>query len=186
MRDFIHQQLQCAFPSDERHANWCIPPEAGQFLAWLAYTHQAKTVLELGTSIGYSGLWLLSGMMPDGHLHTLDVSEARQQQAMAHFTAAGVSMQVTLHTGEARDVLPKLDLPPLDMVFIDAHKADYGWYVTQVTPWLRPGGLIVADNTTSHAAKMVNFFEVVRTLGWPYVPLATLGSGLWVVTKPYD
>jgi predicted O-methyltransferase YrrM len=189
MRDLIHQQLQQAFSTEQRRLNWCIPPETGQFLAWLVTTQQAKTVLELGTSIGYSGLWLLRGMcqpngLVNGHLHTLDVSEQRQQQAMANFTAAHVNPHVTLHTGEARDLLPTLALPSLDMVFMDAHKADYGWYVTQVTKHLRPGGVIVADNTTSHAGKLSAFFDTIQQLGWPHADLATLGAGLWVVTKP--
>ena len=181
----IQQQL-AGFDAAHLTSNWCVPQETGQFLAWLANTLQARQVLEIGTSIGYSGLWLLGGMGPDGHLHTLDVSPERQQQAMARFNSAKAGAQVSLYTGEARELLPGLTLPLLDMVFIDAHKADYGWYLTLVAPWLRPGGVVVADNTTSHGHAMGSFFDTVRQWGWPHAPMAGLGSGLWVVTKPLE
>jgi predicted O-methyltransferase YrrM len=178
------QQELAGFHTPYRDANWCVPPETGQFLAWLAYTMAARQVLEIGTSIGYSGLWLLGAMGAAGHLHTLDVSPERQQQAMASFQAAGVAPQVTLYTGEAREQLPMLTLTGLDMVFIDAHKADYGWYLAQISPRLRPGGVVVADNTTSHGKAMGTFFEAVQQSGWPCVTLPRLGSGLWIITKP--
>jgi caffeoyl-CoA O-methyltransferase len=190
------------FSEENLAANWCITPATGQWLAWLCYTLQADTILEIGTSIGYSGLWMLSALSqrPKGHLHTLDVNPERQQQALANFTTAGMAQRVTLHTGEAKTVLPailplinattglshELDLTGLDLIFLDAHKADYGWYVEQVAPWLKPGGVIVADNTTSHGHAMDSFFTTIKTLGWPCAELATLGSGLWMATKPHQ
>jgi predicted O-methyltransferase YrrM len=165
-------------------ANWCVPPETGHFLAWLATTLQAKTVLEVGTSIGYSGLWWLSALVhqPAGHLHTLDVDPTRQQQAFAHFQAAGVADRVTCHTGEALTVLETLTLPPVDIVFLDARKGDYDRYFAHARRLLRPGGVVVADNTTSHAQAMTAFFDSVKASGCPYTCLDTLGSGLWLVT----
>jgi caffeoyl-CoA O-methyltransferase len=196
----IDSQLQ-ALSAEERQANWCIPPETGQVLAWALKTIQAATVLELGTSVGYSGLWIVQALLAQTQhppmLHTLDVHALRQQQAMAQFTAAGVANYVTCHTGEARNVLPSVlgmfnspqsktpHAPVLDAVFLDAHKPDYAWYFEQCALVLRPGGLVLADNTTSHGHKMAGFFEAVAQTGWPHVNLPHVGTGLWIVTKPH-
>ena len=131
----------------------CMPvmPGAGAALRLLAAAANAKAVVEVGTGAGVSGLWLLSGMPPDGILTTIDVEAEHQRAAKQAYAAAGVPPQRTrVITGRALDVLPRLTDAAYDMVVIDGDKTEYPQYVEQALRLLRSGGVLALDNMLWH------------------------------------
>lgn len=127
----------------------CVPvaPGTGAALRLLAGALRARTVVEIGTGAGVSGLWLLSGMAPDGVLTTIDIEAAHQRAARDAFAAAGIAPQRTrCICGDALDVLPRLTDAAYDMVVIDGDKRQYAQYVEQAIRILRPGGVLALDN----------------------------------------
>jgi predicted O-methyltransferase YrrM len=131
----------------------CVPvmPGAGSALRLLAAAVNAKSVVEVGTGAGVSGLWLLSGMPIDGVLTTIDHQPENQRAARQAYAAAGIAPQRTrVIAGRALDVLPRLTDAAYDMVLIDADKAEYPQYVEQALRLLRSGGVLVLDNMLWH------------------------------------
>ena len=131
----------------------CVPvmPAVGAALRLLAAAVNAKAVVEVGTGAGVSGLWLLSGMPPDGILTTIDVEAEHQRAAKQAYAAAGVAPQRTRAiTGRALDVLPRLTDAAYDMVLIDGDKTEYPQYVEQALRLLRSGGVLALDNMLWH------------------------------------
>jgi predicted O-methyltransferase YrrM len=131
------------------HELGCIPigPGGGAALRLLTGTLDARSVVEIGTGAGVSGLWLLSGMRPDGVLTTIDTETEHQRAARENFTAAGFATnRVRMIAGPALEVLPRLSDGGYDLVFCDADKTEYGEYLTAALRLLRPGGVVVFDN----------------------------------------
>ncbi|MGL4305571.1 MAG: O-methyltransferase [Mycobacteriaceae bacterium] len=121
-----------------------ITAAAGAMLGVFARLLDAKTVVEVGTGAGVSGLWLLSGMKPEGVLTTIDSEAEHQRAAKIAFTEAGIgSTRTRLINGRAREVLPRLAEGSYDLVFIDAAPSDQPHYVTEGIRLLRSGGAIV-------------------------------------------
>ncbi|MBJ8343615.1 O-methyltransferase [Antrihabitans sp. YC2-6] len=124
-----------------------IPPSVGALLSMFAQLLAAKTVVEIGTGAGISGLWLLDGMRDDGTLTTIDAEPEHQRAAKEAFRSAGIaSPRTRLINGRALDVLPRLADGAYDLVFVDTTPADHPHYVEQGVRLLRPGGLIVFHN----------------------------------------
>jgi caffeoyl-CoA O-methyltransferase len=129
-----------------------VAPEQGAFMTMLVQLIGARKVVEVGTFTGYSSLALARGMGPDGRLLCLDVSEEWTAIARAHWERAGVADRIELRIGPALDTLR--DLPPVlfDLAFIDADKTNYGAYYDELLPRIRPGGLLLVDNTLWNGA----------------------------------
>ena len=140
----IYATITDVVQKDEWFQN--VPAVDGRMLRVLVESTGAKQVLEIGTSTGISGLWLLLGLhATGGHLTTLELDPHRAAQARAHFKQAGVDSQVTVLEGDAHQLLAQIK-GPLDIVFIDAEKQGYVDYLNKVLPLVRPGGLILAHN----------------------------------------
>lgn len=123
-----------------------VPPEDGQLLRVLVESIGAKHVVEIGTSTGYSGLWILLGLMKTGgRLTTYEIDRGRHERARVNFERAGLAKQAILVLGDAHAEVTRL-AGPIDLVFLDADKDGYLDYLTKLRPLLRPGGLIVAHN----------------------------------------
>ncbi len=124
-----------------------IRPFEGRLLQFLMTTITARTVLEIGTLAGYSGVWLARALPPDGKLFTLEKSSKHAQVARESFKLAGVEKKVVLLEGSALDSLRKLvDQAPFDFIFIDAEKTGYPDYLAWAVENLRPGGMVAAHN----------------------------------------
>ena len=103
-----------------------VPPSVGAILSIFTQMLGAKTVVEIGTGAGISGLWLLDGMRADGVLTTIDTEPEHQRAAREAFRAGGIAPSRTrLINGWALDVLPRLADDTYDLVFIDASPADH-------------------------------------------------------------
>lgn len=126
-----------------------VPQEDGRLLRLLAESIGAKHVVELGTSTGYSGLWLLLALArTGGRLTTFEVDRGRHQTARSNFERAGLLALATLVLGDAHVEAAKLK-DPIDLLLLDADKEGYLDYLRRVGPLVRPGGLIVAHNMAS-------------------------------------
>lgn len=123
-----------------------VPVQDGKALRLLTEAADAKNVVEIGTSTGFSGLWLcLALQRTAGHLTTFEIDHSRAAMAREHFKKAGVEKMVTVVEGDAHEEVTKLKTP-IDVAFIDADKAGYVDYLNNVLPLVRPGGLILAHN----------------------------------------
>ncbi len=127
----------------------CVPvgAGAGTFLRFLAAGIRAKAVVEVGTGAGVSGLHLLSGMVREGILTSIDIEAENHRAAKLAFAEAGILPGRTrLINGRGLEVLPRLTDGAYDLVHIDAAKTEYPQYLTEAVRLLRPGGVVVIDN----------------------------------------
>jgi predicted O-methyltransferase YrrM len=128
-----------------------IGPGGGAVLRFLAASVRARSVVEIGTGAGVSGIWLLRGMVPEGVLTTIDVEAEHQRAAKETFAEAGIAPNRTrVITGRALDVLPRLTDGAYDVVFCDAAKGEYADYLGEAMRLLRPGGVVAFDNALWH------------------------------------
>jgi predicted O-methyltransferase YrrM len=134
-----------------------ITPDVGQFLLTLALAIGARRIVEVGTSAGYSTLWLaLAARRTGGRVTTFEIDPAKVTLAATTFSEAGVSDLVDLRAEDAVVGLGTFG-GTADLVFIDAEKQDYERYLDLTVVALRPGGLLIADNLTSHASDLAGF-----------------------------
>jgi len=123
-----------------------VPVSDGRLLRLLTEAVNAKTVVEIGTSTGYSGLWFCLALeKTGGKLTTFEYDRGRAATARRHFEQAGVASIATVIEGDAHEKIKALR-GPIDVVFIDADKDGYGDYLNTLLPLVRPGGLIFAHN----------------------------------------
>lgn len=122
----------------------------GRMLLVLARLVNARTIVEVGTLAGYSGIWLARGLGEGGRLVTVEAAPAHADFAERSFAEAGVADRVTVVRGTGLEALPRLadELGEggADLVFLDAVKTEYPAYLPHAKRLLRPGGLLVADN----------------------------------------
>jgi predicted O-methyltransferase YrrM len=124
-----------------------VDPATGAVLRFLATAIGARSVVEIGTGCGSSGIWLLRGMRPGGVLTSVDTEPEYHRLARKAFTQAGFAAnQARLIIGRASDVLPRLSDGAYDMVFCDADTASYPDYLSAGHRLLRHGGVIVFDD----------------------------------------
>ncbi len=125
-----------------------VSPFDGKHLEVLAAASQSRRAIEIGTLGGYSGICLLRGMGPSGHLHTFELDAHHAEVAHENFVAAGLESQVTIHVGPALENLEKISQDgPFDLVFIDADKVNYPNYLKWSIDRLKTGGMVIGDNT---------------------------------------
>ena len=128
-----------------------IDPSRGRFLELLAKMTKPNRVLEIGPGGGYSSLWFLKGM---GRTSRLEVVEHNPHVAVEFrktMRRAGFARRVTIHLGPALHILPRLK-GHFDIVFIDADKDEYPWYLKQAMRLTRVGSIILADNLLWHGS----------------------------------
>jgi caffeoyl-CoA O-methyltransferase len=117
----------------------------GRFLSLISRMMKPRLILEIGTYTGYSALCLAEGLQEGGMLHTFDINEELETMANSYFQKAGKEKQITMHIGNALELIPALN-GEFDIVFIDADKENYVNYYHLVFNRVRNGGLIIADN----------------------------------------
>ena len=122
-----------------------IDAEVGALLRVLASAAGASRILEIGTAIGYSGIWLATALPPDGMLITMEVDEGRAEEARRNFSRAGLASRVTVIVGDAQLKIAKVS-GPFDLIFLDTDKQLYVPLLDRLVSLLRPGGVLVADN----------------------------------------
>lgn len=133
------------------NANWQIAPEQGQFMALLVRIAGARRVLEIGTYTGYSALCMAAALPEDGELLSLDISTEYTDIARRYWQEAGLGARIALRLAPALESLQALEREGqggrFDLVFVDADKTGYPAYLEHALRLLRPGGLVLFDNT---------------------------------------
>ena len=117
----------------------------GSILQFISSIKQPKYILEIGTYTGYSALCLAQGLQENGHLHTIEINEELKDFASKYFKKSKLNEKITLHIGNALDVVPKIDIL-FDIIFIDADKKNYCTYYDLAIKKLNKGGLLLIDN----------------------------------------
>lgn len=147
------ESQQLAAARERGHELGCTPigPAGGATLRLLAVATGARSVIEVGTGAGVSGLYLLEGMAKDGQLVSIDIESEHQRAAREAFTEAGIAPnRYRLINGSAADVLPRMRENAYDLVFVDADKGTYSVYYEQAIRMLRRGGVVAFDNALWH------------------------------------
>jgi predicted O-methyltransferase YrrM len=122
-----------------------IDAEVGALLRVLAVSLDARRILEIGTAIGYSGVWLAGALPKDGMLLTMEMNQDRALVARDNFSRAGLADRVSVMVGDAQRMLAKV-AGPFDLIFQDGDKAQYVSMLDGLVDRLRPGGLLITDN----------------------------------------
>ncbi len=134
-----------------------VTPDVGRFLQTLVLATRPRSILEIGTSGGYSTAWLATAARSVGAtVTTLEIDPVKVQRATSNLREAGVDDIVTIVQGDGFDYL-RDRRKPIDFVFLDAEKEDYVRFLELIVPRLPAGGLLVADNLISHADNLAQF-----------------------------
>ena len=141
-----------------------IGPERGKILDETMAKVRPSKILEVGTLVGYSAIRMGRHLKKGQKITCVEIDERIAMVARSNFERAGLSDLMEVIVGDARNVLPKLE-GSLDMVFLDAVKVDYIFYLKSVERLLHKGSVVVADNVKSHADEVAEYLEYVRNSG---------------------
>lgn len=157
--------------------------ETGEFLHMLVCVVRPDSILEIGTSNGYSTIWLADAAESVGAVvHSVDDHE-RQSEAVDNLARAGVADEtVQLHRGRAQDLVSSLGVH--DIVFLDAERTEYPSLWPSLAPVIGSDGLLVVDNALSHQAEMEPFADLLRSPSGNWVSwVVPVGSGQLVAQR---
>ena len=161
-----------------------ITRETGEFLSVLVRAISARRVLEIGTSNGYSTLWLAEAARDiGGSVTSVDFSEFKLTLASANFVRAGLSSVIKLIHEEAGLVLERLEPSAFDLIFLDSERNEYPRWWPLIRRTLRPGGLLIADNATSHPEQMAPFIALVNADAKFTTSMVPVGNGEFLAVK---
>ena len=159
-----------------------IPPVTGKFLALLCVSAPKGGVLEVGTSGGYSSLWLSLACRARGdHLTTFEILEEKVARANETFEAANVKDQIQLIHGDAREVID--GYRDVAFCFLDAEKDSYLDIYEKVVPNLVSGGILAADNAINHADTLADFIAQAENDPRVDALVVPIGKGIFVCRK---
>lgn len=161
----------------QRYRN--IEPDSALFLAMQVRIQQSKNILEIGTSTGYSTLWLANAAQTSqGHVTTLEIDPARSQQAQQYANELQLSEVIDFWVGDAQSFLEKAE-QQYDFILLDAERDAYTDYWQYLPHMLHPkNGVMFVDNVISHAAEVQQFIALVKSDERFMSMTLSIGSGL--------
>lgn len=166
---------------------WNVARSTGNFLNLLLKATNKKNVVEVGTSNGYSAIWIANALkLNNGHLTTIEYYEKRILLAQENFKKCGIEDFITIKQGSALEILQQLVTEKdfkCDFLFIDANKREYIDDYKIIDKVLPKGGIIAADNVTSHAQKVKPFVEALQADENYQVEILDLPAGLLLAYK---
>ena len=164
----------------QRYRN--VEPESALFLAMQIHIQQSKEILEIGTSTGYSTLWLAhAAQQTQGRVTTLEIDPARTAQAQHHAQELGLDDVIDFWVGDAEKYLTKAT-QQYDFIFLDAERDAYVGYWAFLQKMLNPcGGVLIVDNVISHAAQVKCFIELIENDPRFISMTLPIGAGLYMV-----
>jgi predicted O-methyltransferase YrrM len=160
-----------------------ITRDTGRLLWILVCATRATRILEVGTSNAFSTIWLAdAARATGGRVTTLEVNPNKIALARANLTSAGLADVVDILEGSAAETLATLT-GPFDLVFLDADRPSYLTYLELVVPRLRTGGMLVADNVTSHASELTDYLSRVKSHPQLFTVTVPIGNGEEIAVK---
>jgi predicted O-methyltransferase YrrM len=166
----------------ERFRN--VEPDTAELLGVLIRATGARHILELGTSNGYSTIWLADAAeQTGGRVLTVDVDADRTELTRQNLRVTGLEGRVELRTEDAADTLAKADGSGWDFVFLDAERPAYSSYVRDLVRTLAPGGLLAVDNVASHAHELVEFTALIEAEPALTQTVVPVGAGLRLAVR---
>lgn len=161
-----------------------ITRDTGEFLSVMVRAMAARHVLEIGTSNGYSTLWLAEAASSlDGLVMTVERSATKAKMAAHNFSRSGLTEQIRMIQDEAGRVLEQTEDTSVDLLFLDSERSEYvGWW-QQLRRVLRPGGLLIVDNALSHQRELAPFIDLVATDPQFTTSLVPVGKGEFLTVK---
>jgi predicted O-methyltransferase YrrM len=154
-----------------------ITPDTGRLLWIMIRATRATRILEIGTSNAYSTIWLADAARDaGGRVTTLEVNPGKVLLARENLARAGLTARVEILEGPATDLLGGLP-GPFDFVFLDADRPNYLAYLELLVPKVVRGGLLVADNVTSHANELTYYLARVKSHPALYSVTVPVGKG---------
>jgi predicted O-methyltransferase YrrM len=158
-----------------------LAPDTAALLAVLVRGARARRILEIGTSNGYSTLWLAdAAQATGGHVESLDIDPRRCDQAQENLGRAGLDGLATCRTASAAQALTEYPDGAWDLIFLDAERAEYASYWPNVRRTLAPGGALAVDNAISHAAELTALNRLLDADPRLTSVLVPIGDGLIV------
>ncbi|WBS03590.1 class I SAM-dependent methyltransferase [Pseudoduganella sp. SL102] len=160
-----------------------ITRDTGEFLAVLVRATRARDILEIGTSNGYSTLWLADAAAADGgKVTTVELHDTKYAMAQENFKRAGLDDRIDALNADAGEVLRVAGDAAYDLVFLDSDRAQYAGWWPEIRRVLRPRGMLVVDNAVSHADEMASFIDAVKADGFT-CSLVPVGKGEFLATR---
>ena len=141
-----------------------IGAEKAGIVAEVVDEAKPRQALEVGANIGYSAIVIASHMPESSHLTTIEIDRAHAREAEVNIEKAGLTMRISVLVGDALKLIPTVD-GPIDLVFVDAEKEEYGRYLALIEPKLHPGSVIIADNVGAFPHAMAGYLDRVRRSG---------------------
>jgi caffeoyl-CoA O-methyltransferase len=169
-----------------RGGYWNVPYTTGEFLNRLIRLAGFRRVLEIGTSNGYSGIFMADALGKNGGMfYTIESHEERYIEARKNFAEAGLADLTNQIKGHAPEILNDLE-GLFDMVFIDATKMEYLSYYKAIMPKIAAGGLLIADNCITHEDSVKNFLEYIEKDPKVQSAVLPMDNGLMLCLKTGD
>ena len=163
MLDFDDETIKVLLELEKTQEEfWNVDRQTANFLNLIIKSLNCKNVLEIGTSNGYSAIWISKALKETGgRLTTIEFWDKRLNLAIENFKKCKVDDIIETKLGSASDVLLDLQDERYDLVFIDANKLEYHEYFKRIHPILKKGGIILADNVISHAKKVKPYLDAI-------------------------
>lgn len=170
-------QVHDAQETDHSRKMLNLEPPTAELVSILAQSSRARNVLEIGTSNGYSTIWLAASVAPSGgRVTSIDRNPDKHRMARENLTKAGLLESVDLKTGDATEVIAALP-GPFDLVFFDADRLSAPKQLDALMPKLARLALILADNALSHPDQIAGYLAAIENLGIQHV-VVPIGKGL--------
>jgi predicted O-methyltransferase YrrM len=161
-----------------------ITRDTGEFLSVLVVATAAQRVLEIGTSNGYSTLWLAEAARAiGGGVTTIEFAKHKVELAAANFSRSGLSQFIELMHDDASNFLRQSKSGAYDFIFLDSERSEYPNWWPHLRRVLRGGGLLVVDNATTHVDEMAAFVSMVKADPGFATCLAQVGNGEFLAVK---
>lgn len=152
---------------DAKERLWIVDPQVGRLLQWMVRVVEPETVVEIGTSVGYSALWMAAALQKNGKGHLWSIESHKQRFERAQLNIAQANMtdwitQINHHAPEAF-IDSEVELPEqIDLAFFDATKMEHREFYDVVRPRMKKGAMLIVDNVDSHREAFAGFIEFMK------------------------
>lgn len=189
LKQFLNELYKEGQLNDSRSVNKSdkylnITPDTGRFLGLLVQSISATKILEVGTSNGYSTIWLALCTDDIAQITTIENDSKKITEAKANFLQTSLLHKIRIIEGDASAVLSKVT-ETFDLVFIDMNRELYSDILNDIIRVTREKGIIVFDNAISHRKEMADIFNYFNNNSQFYSYLAPIGKGEFVIIKKY-